>query len=363
MRSARWLFVCLFVLALAASFALARAEESWVCPMPEHEETVHAAAGTCPKCGMDLISKAELDRRNAGRRDVAILLFEGVQIIDYTGPYETFGHAWKSGGPAFRIYTVAEKRDPITTAMGMSVNPRYTFADAPKPDILILPGGGVPPHLDNPAVMAWVKASAKDAEVVLSVCNGAFFLAKAGLLDGLEATTFAGLIDELREAAPKARIVEDQRWVDNGKIVTTAGLSSGIDGSLHVIEKLLGRGYAQRAALGMEYNWQPEQNWARAALPDRLVQVDTPRDLPVEPLLTQGAPDRWEKQWSVITDQSATAFQEQVNGLLETSNKWTRDSGAWTFKDPQGRAWNGTAVVEPLAPGKLKLTMRIVRRA
>lgn len=363
MRSARWLYVCLFaVLALVASLALAG--PGWVCPLPEHESEIHDAPGTCPKCGMPLISKEESDRRNAGRRDVAILLFEGVQIIDYTGPYETFGHAWKSEGPAFRIYTVAEKPGPITTAMGMSVNPRYTFADAPKPDILILPGGGVPPHLENPAVMAWIKESAKDAEVVLSVCNGAFFLAKAGLLDGLEATTFAGLIGELRTAAPKARIVEDQRWVDNGKIITTAGLSSGIDGSLHVIEKLLGRGYAQRAALGMEYNWQPELNWARAALPDRLVRIDTPRDLPVEPLLTQGTADRWEKQWAVATDQPADAFQKQVDQLLETSNKWTREStGAWTFKDDQGRAWNGTAAVEPLAPGKLKLTMKIARRA
>jgi putative intracellular protease/amidase len=331
--------------------------------MPEHSEEIHDAAGTCQKCGMELITKAESDRRAASRRDVAILLFEGVQIIDYTGPYEVFGHVGTPDGPAFRTYTVAEKAGPITTAMGMSVNPRYTFANAPKPDILILPGGGVPPHLDNPAVMAWVKETAKDAQVVLSVCNGAFFLAKAGLLDGLEATTFAGLIDELREAAPKARIVDDKRWVDNGKIITTAGLSSGIDGSLHVIEKLLGRGYAQRAALGMEYNWQPELNWARAALPDRLVRVDTPADLPVEPLLTQGTADRWEKQWSVATDQNAAGFQKQVDQILETSNKWTREPGGWTFKDPQGRAWNGTAAVEPLAPGKLKLTMKIARRA
>lgn len=360
MRSARWLFVCLLV--LGASLALAFPKEAWVCPMPEHAEEVHDAAGTCPKCGMELITKAESDRRAVSRRDVAILLFEGVQIIDYTGPYEVFGHAWTPDGPAFRMYTVAEKPGPITTNMGMSVNPRYTFTDAPKPDVLVLPGGGVPPHLENPALMAWVKEAAKDAEVVLSVCNGAFFLAKAGLLDGLQATTFAGLIDELREAAPKARIVDDQRWVDNGKIITTAGLSSGIDGSLHVIEKLMGRGYAQRAALGMEYNWQPELNWARAALPDRLVRVDTLND-PVQPLLTEGTRDRWEKQWAVTTDQSAEAYLQMVNRLLETSNKWTRESnGSWTFKDDQGRAWNGTATVEPLAPGKLKLTMKIARR-
>ena len=366
MRSVRWLFVCLIV--LGASLAVALPDDggdtAWVCPMPEHSEKIHDAAGNCPKCGMELLTKAESDRRIASRRDVAILLFEGVQIIDYTGPYEVFGHAWTPSGPAFRTYTVAEKAGPITTAMGMSVNPRYTFKNAPKPDILILPGGGVPPHLDNPALIAWIKETSKDAEVVLSVCNGAFFLAKAGLLDGLEATTFAGAINDLREAAPKARIVDDQRWVDNGKIITTAGLSSGIDGSLHVIEKLMGRGYAQRAALGMEYNWQPELNWARAALPDRLVRVDTPRDLPVEPLLTEGTTDRWEKQWSVTTDQSPDAYLQVVNQLLETSNKWTREStGAWTFKDDQGRAWNGTAAVEPLAPGKLKLTMKIARRA
>ncbi|HEX6863200.1 MAG TPA: DJ-1/PfpI family protein [Thermoanaerobaculia bacterium] len=367
MRSARWLFVCL-LLALCASLALALPQDggdtAWVCPMDEHAETVHDAAGTCPKCGMDLITRAESDRRAASRRDVAILLFEGVQIIDYTGPYEVFGHAWTPEGPAFRMYTVAEKAGPITTNMGMSVNPRYTFANAPKPDVIVLPGGGVDPHLENPAVMAWVKEAAKDAEVVLSVCNGAFFLAEAGLLDGLEATTFAGMIDRLRTAAPRTRVVDDQRWVDNGRIITTAGLSSGIDGSLHVIEKLLGRGYAQRAALGMEYNWQPELNWARAALPDRLVRVDTPRDLPVVPLLTQGTTDRWEKQWSVATGESADAFLQRVNQLLETSNKWTREAnGGWTFKDAQGRAWNGTAAVEPLAPGKLKLTMKIARRA
>lgn len=367
MRSARWLFVCLLFV-LGASLALAVAEDgggtAWVCPMPEHAGEVHHAAGNCPKCGMELISQAESDRRVGSRRNVAILLFEGVQIIDYTGPYEVFGHVRTPEGPAFRTYTVAEKPGPITTAMGMSVNPRYTFADAPEPDVLVLPGGGVPPHLENPALMAWVKESAKEAEVVLSVCNGAFFLAKAGLLDGLEATTFAGLIDELREAAPKARVVDDQRWVDNGRIVTTAGLSSGIDGSLHVIEKLMGRGYAQRAALGMEYNWQPELNWARAALPDRLVRVDMPRDLQLQPLLTEGTTDRWEKQWAVTTDRSAADFLNQVNRLLETSSQWTRDSkGAWTFKDPQGRSWNATAAVEPLAPGKLKLTMKIARRA
>jgi putative intracellular protease/amidase len=301
--------------------------------------------------------------KKAAPRNLAILLFEGVQIIDYTGPYEVFGSVHTPDGPAFQVYTVAERTGPITTAMGMSVNPRYTFADAPKPDVLVLPGGNVNEHFDNPAVMRWIQESSKDAEVVLSVCNGAFFLAKAGLLDGLEATTFAGLIDELRKTAPKTRVVTDRRFVDNGRIVTSAGLSSGIEGSLHVVEKLLGKGYAQRVALGLEYNWQPDGNWARAALPDRLVQVNTRDGLRVEPLVTQGAVDRWEKQWAVTTDQAPADYLAAINRALETGNQWTREANGWTFKDPEGRAWNGTAAVEPLSPGKLKLTMKIARRS
>ena len=166
-------------------------------------------------------------------RNLAILIFDGVQIIDYTGPYETFGHAYSNDGPAFNIYTVSEKTNSITTAMGMSVNPKYSFENAPKPDVLLVPGGDVNGQLENAVVIKWIKDRAKDAEIVLSVCNGAFILAKAGLLDGLEATTTSGLIASLRQTAPNVRVVDDRRFVDNGKIITAAGLSSGIDGSLH----------------------------------------------------------------------------------------------------------------------------------
>ena len=123
--------------------------------------------------------------------------------------------------------------------------------------------------MDDPAVQQWVRESAKNAEIVLSVCNGAFFLGRAGLLDGLEATTFAGLIDDLQKAAPKARVVRNKRYVDNGKIITSAGLSSGIDGSLHVIERLFGKGDAQVVATSLEYDWRPDGGYVRAMLADR----------------------------------------------------------------------------------------------
>ena len=203
--------------------------------------------------------------RKAAARNLAIFIFDGVQIIDYTGPFEVLGHAWDDEQPMFNIYTVAAKADPVTTNMGMTVIPKYTFDNMPKADVLVLPGGGVRRSMEDPKVIKWVQDTSAGAEYVMSVCNGAFFLGRAGLLDGLTATTFHGLIDELKTIAPKAKVVNDQRFVDNGKIITTAGLSSGIDGALHLVEKLAGYGKAQEIALGLEYNWQPELNYARAS--------------------------------------------------------------------------------------------------
>jgi transcriptional regulator GlxA family with amidase domain len=198
---------------------------------------------------------------------VAILIFEGVQIIDFTGPYETFGHAyWATQPVPFNIYTVAETPQAVTTAMGMGVNPKYTIDNSPSPDILVVPGGHVQSATGSPKVMKWLQDSAKNSEIVMSVCNGAFILAKAGLLDGLQVTTTATLIEQLKVVALKATVVSDKRFVDNGKIITTAGLSASIDGSLHVIERLYGRGTAEMAALEMEYNWDPESKYARAVL-------------------------------------------------------------------------------------------------
>lgn len=167
-----------------------------------------------PACAqVDKAVQSKQPERKASQRNLAILIFDGVQIIDYTGPYETFGHVYNNDEAAFNIYTVSEKTNAITTSMGMSVNPKYSFENAPKPDVLLIPGGDVRGQLDNPNVIKWVKEKAEGAEVVLSVCNGAFILAKTGLLDGMEATTTAGLIPLLREAATNGRT--SGRWRQN----------------------------------------------------------------------------------------------------------------------------------------------------
>jgi putative intracellular protease/amidase len=313
-------------------------------------------------------------------RNLAILIFDGVQIIDYTGPFETFGHVYSNDGPAFNIYTVSEKTNAITTSMGMSVNPKYSFENAPQPDVLVVPGGDVRGQLANPAVIKWVQEKAKGAEIVLSVCNGAFILAKADLLDGLEATTTAGLIPSLREAAPKVKVVDDRRFVDNGKFITAAGLSSGIDGALHVIERLFGKGTAQMAALGMEYNWDPDSKFARAALADKHMQFNY--DVKVQdggwkPLSRAGSRDEWENKWAVATDSSVAEILASVNATIATDKtyggqpsraKWTRtdtDSNksatqsAWRFTDEKGAVWNGFVLVEPMAGERNRYTLSV----
>ena len=306
-------------------------------------------------------------------RNLAILIFEHVQIIDYTGPYETFGHVYSYDQPRpFNIYTVAETTGPITTAMGMSVNPKYSIDNTPRPDILVVPGGGVNSALNSPKVMKWVKDTAKDSEIVMSVCNGAFILAKAGLLDGLEATTTASLIEEFKEAAPKTKVVSDKRFVDNGKIITTAGLSSGIDGSLHVVERLYGRGTAEMAALGMEYNWDPDSKYARAALADKYL----PYRYDVESVVTSWIPaarrgdtERWENSWTAVSEASAseilarmeTAFSDSRLFARAPHTRWVRQSGEksgdsawslWKFTDELGNPWEGSARVESVAGRK-----------
>ncbi|HKB65453.1 MAG TPA: DJ-1/PfpI family protein [Pyrinomonadaceae bacterium] len=313
-------------------------------------------------------------------RNLAILIFDGVQIIDYTGPYETFGHVYSEPGPAFNIYTVSEKSGAITTSMGMSVNPKYNFENAPEPDVLVVPGGDVRGQTENAKVISWIQEKSKRAEIVMSVCNGAYILAKAGLLDGLEATTTAGLIPGLRQAAPKAKVVNDRRFVDNGKIITTAGLSSGIDGSLHVIERLFGLGTAQMAALGMEYNWDPDSKFARAALADKYMRFNY--DLKVldggwKPLSRAGSRDQWENKWTVKTEGSAAEILDGVNKTIDSNkvygnasenSKWVRsevqasktaNQSWWRFTDENGGAWNGVVSVEPRSGEQNQFTLSV----
>lgn len=207
-------------------------------------------------------------RDSAGPRAVAILLYDGVELLDFAGPGEVFASTHGPNGRAFHVFTVARSKAPVLSQGFVTVTPEYSLEDCPEPDIVVVPGGNVP---DDDAHVEWVRRCAAGGELVMSVCNGAYLLADAGLLDGLEATTHHGALEELAGAHPKTRVYTNRRFVDSGKIMTCAGVSAGIDGSLHVVERLLGEEGARRTARYMEYDWRPAEIARQHAEPGRLV--------------------------------------------------------------------------------------------
>jgi len=197
--------------------------------------------------------------------NIAIVVYDNAEPLDWTGPFEVYNDAAHMGSvngePAFNVYIVSKTKQPLN-AQGLWVQPSYSIADAPKPDIVLFPGGPSSKIYNDPEFFAWAKKASIEAEIAQSVCTGAFVLGKAGLLDGLEVTTFHGAIDDLQKTYPKAAVKRGRRFVDNGHVVTTAGISAGIDGSLHVVARLLGRRVADQVATYMEYAWSPEASLA-----------------------------------------------------------------------------------------------------
>jgi transcriptional regulator GlxA family with amidase domain len=196
-------------------------------------------------------------------RTIAILVFDDVEVLDFAGPYEVFTCASRVSGklasgtpPPFKVLTMGRSKAMLRARAGLSVFPDAQFDDAPPVDILIVPGGEVTAELDKPDVIAWIGAMAGHCELVASVCTGALLLAQAGLLNGKTATTHWADIASLRERFPQVAVCGQRRWVDEGSIVTSGGISAGIDMSLHLVERLAGRELALRTARQMEYDWR-----------------------------------------------------------------------------------------------------------
>ena len=192
-------------------------------------------------------------------KNVAILIFDEVEVLDFCGPFEVFSVAGKrSELEPFNVFTVAENPGPIAARNNLSVNPSYSFDDCPKPDILLVPGGfGTRALLNNERVLGWIKERAGEVEYLLSVCTGSFLLAKAGLLEGLRSTTHHMGFDQMRKIGANTEILEDHRVVDNGDVVLSAGVASGIDMSFHMIRRILGEAHAIETASYIEYPWDP----------------------------------------------------------------------------------------------------------
>lgn len=194
------------------------------------------------------------------QKNVAILMFNDVEVLDFAGPFEVFSVTSElNNHQLFNVYLVAETLNPIQARNGLSINPNFTLSTCPTPNILIIPGGiGTRVTMNQPEILNWVQRQTEQAELVLSICTGSLILAKAGLLDGLTATTHHQALDLLTEIAPHTTIVNDQRFIDNGKILTSGGISAGIDLSLYVITRLFGEEQGLKTAQHMEYYWQRE---------------------------------------------------------------------------------------------------------
>ncbi len=187
---------------------------------------------------------AKSETAKSGMKTVAMLLFKGVELMDFAGPAEVFIVAER--GRAFRVVTVAESTSPLKTMGGVTVTPDYSFGNAPPADIVVVPGGNTS-ALDQ-AARDWLKGASGKAEITMSVCYGALVLADLGLLNGIDATTHHWALDELKQIAPTCNVVTDKRFVDSGRIITTAGVTAGIDGALRIVERTHGPAAAKWTA-------------------------------------------------------------------------------------------------------------------
>jgi putative intracellular protease/amidase len=302
------------------------------------------------------------------RKKVAVLIYDGAEVIDYAGPYEVFG-----GDPgSFDLYTVAPREAPITTGMGrgMKVTADYSFANAPQADVLIIPGGMIGKVEHDPAVLDWIKSQSAHTQITMSVCNGAFILANTGALAGLTATTTRVNIDALRKEHPEIKVVRDQRFVDNGHYITTGGVSAGIDGALHVQRRLLGPGYAQGNALYLEY----QAHGARDYLPATFAVNVIPQPAPAMGKLgdwslisTDGNTQHWNQVADVRTQLNPAELRRALDAAYSTAGHWRRLAGdhagrsRWAFVDADGQRWTSVMALGPSpdGAGKYRFTLAV----
>lgn len=195
---------------------------------------------------------------------VALLAYDGVEALDFAGPFEVFTTAARvharttPGEPAFEVVAVAAGPGPVRARAGLELLPSATVADAGVVDVLVVPGGVVDGVREDRAVLDWLARAHATTRLTASVCTGAFVLAAAGILTGGPVTTHWEDLDDLAAQFPALEVVGERRWVRQGRVFTSAGISAGIDLSLHLVEVLAGRELAVRTARQLDYPMPPD---------------------------------------------------------------------------------------------------------
>jgi putative intracellular protease/amidase len=242
-KSINTLFFLLFTFVLMAQHPISTSPK-YICPPCNStcDQNEFDSPGVCDHCNMVLV-------RQDLSKTIAFYLQDGVEVLDFAGPMEVFAYA------GYKVFTVSATKQPIKSQGILTIQPDYSIEDSPTADILAFFGGNSNAAFENEAVINWVKGQ-KNIEYYFSVCTGAFVLAEADILNGKVATTFHNALDNLERNYPKIDVRKNVRFVDNGREITTAGISAGIDGALHLVAKLQGLNAAKRTAYYMEYdNW------------------------------------------------------------------------------------------------------------
>ena len=203
------------------------------------------------------------------RKRLGILIFNDVEVLDFAGPFEVLSAVRlheenrREDSSPFEVLLVAERPDPVITTGGMQVLPHHSFENCPRLEILLVPGGwGTREELKNPAMLDWLRARAREVELLTSVCTGSMLLGFAGLLEGKRATTHWRCLDWMRESFPSTTVLTDKHWVADGALFTSAGISAGIDMSLQIVARYFGEPIARATARHMEYPY-PEHDARR----------------------------------------------------------------------------------------------------
>lgn len=193
---------------------------------------------------------------------VCILVFDDVEVLDFAGPYEVFttasrvhGRSHPDTAPLFNVACVSRDGQAVQARAGLRVLPEHSFAESPACDVLIVPGGVVEAAMVCATTLRWISHTAAQAQITASVCTGAFLLAASGVVRSGRVTTHWEDLADLQTRFAALTVCDGPRWIDNGAVVTSAGISAGMDMSLHLVERLAGKPLAQRTARQMDYRW------------------------------------------------------------------------------------------------------------
>ena len=192
--------------------------------------------------------------------NIGIYIYDQAEVLDFSGPFEVFSVANRLANLDWNIWLVAEEESLVEARGVFQVKPHYSIQNVPELDVLIVVGGVHSDELRKTEVINWIRKTTEKTHITASVCTGAFLMAEAGLLDGLEVTTHWEDISDLHRNYPRVQIREGTRWIEKGKLFTAAGISAGIDMSLELVARLADAELAEQTARQMEYAWNRTTN-------------------------------------------------------------------------------------------------------